>query len=169
MSKHKFLTTPIYYSNGKPHMGHAFTNMQTDIMVRMYSLLGYKTIFSTGVDEHGTKVQKKARENNVSEQEWVDLLVENFVNLNEKLNLCEHRFVRTTDERHMSLVQEIWMRLFANDDIYKTVLCWLGKLFETVRFGGWYVSRVQGSTSQNARRELFFSPFQVYTSNQVYD
>ena len=118
MSKYKFLTTPIYYPNGKPHMGHAFTNMQTDIMVRMYNLYGYETLFSTGVDEHGTKVQQKAESNGLSPQAWVDQLVENFYSLNNLLDLSEHRFVRTSDGSHEKLVKDIWMKISENDDFY---------------------------------------------------
>ncbi len=120
--KNKFyITTPIYYTNAKPHIGHAYTTVACDVLARWNKLQGRKTFFLTGTDEHGMKIQKKAEEIGKKPQEFVDEIVSEFKNLwsKEKLNIEYDNFIRTTDESHIKAVQKVLQTLFDNGAIYK--------------------------------------------------
>jgi len=125
--KEKFyITTPIYYVNDVPHIGHAYTTVAADILARYKRLKGADVFFLTGTDEHGQKVQQAAEENKRTPQEHADIMVENFRSLWKKLNISNDAFIRTTDPEHKSLVQEILQELWDKGEIVKK------------RYSGWY-------------------------------
>jgi methionyl-tRNA synthetase (EC 6.1.1.10) len=94
-----YITTPIYYVNDVPHVGHAYTNISADTLARFYRLRGYRVFFLTGTDEHGLKIQRSAEERGISPQELADQNAENFKKLWEFLGISYDHFIRTTDER----------------------------------------------------------------------
>ena len=107
MKKNFYITTPIYYVNDVPHIGHAYTTIAADVAARFKRLEGYKVFFLTGTDEHGQKVQKAAHDLKVSPQQHVDKLHQRFKELWVKLNISNNDFIRTTEERHKVLVCDI--------------------------------------------------------------
>lgn len=118
MNKKAYITTPIYYASGKPHIGHAYTTILADILNRYKKLFGYETYFVTGTDEHGQKIAQKAAENNKSPQEFVDECSNNFKNLFNILGIEYDRFIRTTDNDHKHLVKDVFNTLYDNGYIY---------------------------------------------------
>lgn len=114
-----YVTTPIYYVNDKPHIGHAYTTLLADILARYHRLLGTPTFFLTGSDEHGQKVQKAAEANSMTPIEQCDTTVVRFQELWEKLGITNDDFIRTTEERHTKIVREILQDLYDKDLIYK--------------------------------------------------
>ncbi len=115
-----FVTTPIYYVNDVPHIGHAYTTIAADILARYNKLKGKDIFLLTGTDEHGQKVEKAAAEKGKSPKEHADFMAENFKRLWKKLNILpEHGFIRTTDENHKKIVQEILQKLYNDDEIVK--------------------------------------------------
>jgi methionyl-tRNA synthetase len=121
-----YITTPIYYVNDIPHIGHAYTTIAADILARYNRLKGEDVFFLTGTDEHGQKVEKAAKENGRTPKEHADLLVENFKTLWKKLNISNDEFIRTTDPEHISEVQKILQQLRDKGDIVKR------------SYSGWY-------------------------------
>ena len=121
-----YLTTPIYYPSGQLHIGHAYTTVASDAMIRYKKLQGYDTYFLTGTDEHGQKIQQKAQEAGVSEIEFVDNIIFGIQDLWKKLDVSYDDFIRTTQPRHKKSVQKIFQKLVDNGDIY------LGE------YEGWY-------------------------------
>ena len=119
MSKKFYVSTPIYYPNAKPHVGTAYTTIIADVTARYMRLKGYEVKFSTGLDEHGQKIQEAAEKNNITPQEWVDRMAENFKALWKKLNISNTEFIRTTEERHKISVKKMIKRVYENGDIYK--------------------------------------------------
>jgi methionyl-tRNA synthetase len=120
MKKSFFVTTPIYYVNDIPHIGHAYTTVAADVLARYYRMEGSHVFFLTGTDEHGQKVQEAAQERNISPQEHCDHMVGRFQDLWKKFTISNDDFIRTTEERHKTVVQEILTRLYNKGDIYKT-------------------------------------------------
>ena len=120
MEKTFYVTTPIYYVNDIPHIGHAYTTIAADVLARYHRLAGSKVFFLTGTDEHGQKVQEAAGERNISPQQHCDEMVVRFQDLWKKLNISNDDFIRTTEERHKTVVQEILTRLHKKEDIYQT-------------------------------------------------
>ncbi|MFT4580043.1 MAG: methionyl-tRNA synthetase, partial [Nitrospinales bacterium] len=114
-----YITTPIYYVNDIPHIGHAYTTIAADVAARFKRLEGYKVFFLTGTDEHGQKVQQAAKDLNVTPQQHVDKLHQRFKELWVKLNISNSDFIRTTEERHKSLVCDILQTLHEKDEIYR--------------------------------------------------
>ena len=120
MSQNKFyITTPIYYVNDVPHIGHAYTTIAADVVARYKRLEGYEVFFLTGTDEHGQKVQQAATDLGVSPQEHVDKLHQRFKELWVRLNISNSDFIRTTEERHKKLVCDILQDLHSRDEIYR--------------------------------------------------
>ncbi len=113
-----YVTTPIYYINGLPHIGHAFTTVLSDAIARYHRLLGHDVFFLTGTDEHGQKAEKAARELEISPQELTDRIVPTFRDLWKLLNISNTDFIRTTEKRHREGVEEIFRRSHTNGDIY---------------------------------------------------
>ncbi|MDA3855934.1 MAG: methionine--tRNA ligase [Candidatus Woesearchaeota archaeon] len=114
-----YITTPIYYTSGKPHLGHAYTSIACDVLARWNRNIGKNVFFSTGTDEHGQKVEQNARAAGVEPKEFVDNLIPAFKEQLEKLNISNDYFVRTTDEHHKKFVQDMLQKSFDNGDIYK--------------------------------------------------
>ena len=126
MDKNFYITTPIYYPSGKPHMGHAYSSIIADIFARFKRLEGYNVLFLTGTDEHGLKIQKEAEKNKKDPKIFCDELSEKFKDLTKILNLSNDDFIRTTEKRHYKSVEEIWNRLVQSGDIYLD------------KYSGWY-------------------------------
>lgn len=114
-----YVTTPIYYVNDIPHIGHAYTTIAADILARYNRLKGREVFFLTGTDEHGQKVEKAAREKGRTPQEHADIMVENFEALWKKLKISNDSFIRTTDPDHKAIVQEILQQLWDKGKIEK--------------------------------------------------
>ncbi|MEA5510840.1 methionine--tRNA ligase [Crocosphaera sp. UHCC 0190] len=112
------LTTPLYYVNGVPHIGSAYTTMIADVIARHKRLRGEKILLITGTDEHGQKIQRTAQEKGIPPQEHCDQMVASFESLWDKLDIQYDRFSRTTAPRHQAIVNEFWQRVEKNDDIY---------------------------------------------------
>ncbi|MDN4601658.1 methionine--tRNA ligase [Paenibacillus sp. F6_3S_P_1C] len=114
-----YLTTPIYYPSDKLHIGHAYTTVAGDAMVRYKRLRGYAVHYLTGTDEHGQKIERKAQEKGQSPQAFIDDIVVGIKELWNKLDISNDDFIRTTEERHKTVVQDIFDRLLKQGDIYK--------------------------------------------------
>ncbi|MEA5534589.1 methionine--tRNA ligase [Crocosphaera sp. XPORK-15E] len=112
------LTTPLYYVNGVPHIGSAYTTMIADVIARHKRQKGEKVLLITGTDEHGQKIQRTAQEKGVPPQEHCDQIVSSFESLWQKLDIQYDRFSRTTAPRHQAIVNEFWERVEKNGDIY---------------------------------------------------
>ena len=126
MKKRFYISTPIYYPSAKLHIGHAYCTTLTDIFARYKRLRGFECFFLTGADEHGQKIEKNAAAAGKTPQEFVDGIVDGFYKLWDLLQISNNDFIRTTQERHVKVVQDIFSKMLANDDIY------LGK------YKGWY-------------------------------
>jgi methionyl-tRNA synthetase len=127
MAPEKFyLTTPIYYVNDVPHVGHAYTTIATDVLARYKRLAGYEVFFLTGTDEHGIKIERSAREHGISPQEWTDRISDHFRHLWERLNISYTDFIRTSQTRHKRVAQAVFQKAYEKGDIYKGV------------YEGWY-------------------------------
>ncbi len=125
-AKNFYITTPIYYANDRPHIGHAYTTILADVLTRFHKLLGYNTFFLTGTDEHGQKVQQAAAKRGVHPKAHVDEFHVRFKDLWQKLNIEYDRFIRTTDADHVRYVQQSLQELYDRGEIYE----------ET--YAGWY-------------------------------
>ncbi|MFN3395263.1 MAG: methionine--tRNA ligase [Thermodesulfovibrionales bacterium] len=121
-----YVTTPIYYVNDVPHIGHAYTTIAADILARWNRLKGIPTFFLTGTDEHGQKVEKAATERHRSPKEHADIMVKNFKGLWSRLNISHDAFIRTTDREHIEIVRSILQSLWEKGEIVKR------------EYSGWY-------------------------------
>ena len=113
-----YITTPIYYVNDEPHIGHAYTTILADVLARFHKTQGADVFFLTGTDEHGQKVQEAALKRNISPKEHVNEYVLRFKKTWEKLNINYNDFIRTTEKRHTDRVKEILLFLKDKGDIY---------------------------------------------------
>ena len=116
-----YLTTPIYYVNSTPHIGHAYTTIIGDILVRHHRQRGERTYFLTGVDEHADKVARVAKEQGLTPKEYVDQIAVAWQELPERVNASIDYFIRTTDEGHKAFVQEFLQKIYDNGDVYQDV------------------------------------------------
>lgn len=114
-----YITTPIYYVNDVPHIGHAYTTVAADTLARWHRSGGDKTWFLTGTDEHGQKIQNSAEKRGITPKELCDEVVQNFQKLWKVLNISNNDFIRTTDDRHVEFVQKAFKQLLDSGDIYK--------------------------------------------------
>ncbi|HIR30751.1 MAG TPA: methionine--tRNA ligase [Candidatus Faecousia faecavium] len=117
-----YITTPIYYPSAKLHIGHAYCTVATDTMARFKRLQGYDVMFLTGTDEHGQKIEDKAKEAGVPPQQFVDNIVtgeKGVLDLWKLMNISYDRFIRTTDDYHVAAIQKIFKKMYENGDIYK--------------------------------------------------
>ncbi|MFC1515030.1 methionine--tRNA ligase, partial [Candidatus Omnitrophota bacterium] len=122
MEKNKFyLTSPLYYVNSTPHIGHAYTNVACDTIARFYKLLGTKVYFLTGTDEHGQKIKRAADAEGSTPIDFVDTMVGNFKDLWKILNVDYDDFIRTTEDRHKQAVKQSVELLFKNKDVYESL------------------------------------------------
>ena len=123
MEKQKFyLTTPIYYPSDKLHIGHTYCTVATDALARYHRLMGEDVLFLTGTDEHGQKIEDKAKEAGVSPKEFVDRIVEGpqgVKDLWKLMDISNDRFIRTTDDYHVASIQKIFRKMYEKGDIYK--------------------------------------------------
>ncbi len=126
MDKNFYITTPIYYPSGKPHMGHAYSSIIADFFARFKSIDDYKVHFLTGTDEHGLKIQRSAEKAGKKPKEFCDQISQTFKDLSKTLNLSNTDFIRTTEDRHKKTVQHLWSLLEKNDEIYLS------------NYSGWY-------------------------------
>src|SRR3712207_5633394 len=124
-----YITTPIYYVNDKPHIGHAYTSLAADVLARWARLEGRKVFFLTGTDEHGQKVEKAARDAGMDPQAFCDQVSQHFRDLIVTMGFSVDGFIRTTEPRHKHACQVLWEKLAANGEIY------LG------HYEGWYAVR----------------------------
>jgi len=139
-----YITTPIFYPNGVPHIGHAYTDIATDVLARFKRLDGFDTFFLSGTDEHGQKMQQTAEEEGIPTIQLADRNSAQFRKMLEVLGCSNDDFIRTTEERHKKTCQELWRRMEANGDIY------LGT------YGGWY----------SVRQEAFFDESETTLDEQ---
>src|SRR5437867_335982 len=114
-----YITTPIYYVNDVPHIGHAYTTVAADVLARYWRLRGRDVFFLTGLDEHGQKVQQAATKAGIDPQAHCDKLAPQFQALWKRLNISNNAFIRTTDGGHKSVVQRYLQQLYDNQQIYK--------------------------------------------------
>ena len=121
-----YITTPIYYPSDNLHIGHAYCSTAVDTMARFKKMTGYDTYFLTGTDEHGQKIERKAKEKGVTPKEYVDKIVAGIKDLWKLMDIEYDDFIRTTDERHVECVQKIFKQLYDQGDIYKS------------EYEGWY-------------------------------
>ena len=134
-----YITTPIYYVNDVPHIGHAYTTLACDVIARFKRLDEYEVFFLTGTDEHGQKVEMAAKNNGVNPKEFVDKVSVNFRNLLNCMNFSNDSFIRTTEEKHIKSCKKIWKKLQNNGNIYLD------------KYSGWY----------SIRDEAFFSETEI--------
>jgi len=137
-----YITTPIYYVNDAPHIGHAYTTLACDVLARFKRLDGFDVKFLTGTDEHGQKVEKSAQKARIDPQSFTDKVSKNFQDLTHKMNFTNNDFIRTTEERHKIACQDIWKRLISAGEIY------LGS------YAGWY----------SVRDEAFYGEAELITN-----
>jgi methionyl-tRNA synthetase len=129
MTRRYYVTTPIFYVNGPPHLGHAYISIATDVMARWKRLDGFDVFFLTGTDEHGQKVEQAARAAGMDPQSFTDKISADFRDMSEKMGVSFDQWFRTTEERHKVSCTELWRRIAAAGDIY------LG------HYEGWYAVR----------------------------
>ncbi len=143
MTKYFYITTPIYYPSGKPHMGHAYSSIVADFFARFKRIDGYQVHFLTGTDEHGLKIQRAAEKEGMDTLKFCDTLSKTFKDLSKTLNLTNTDFIRTTERRHLKSVQYLWNELEKNDDIYLS------------KYSGWY----------SVSDEAFYSEDEIQENN----
>lgn len=120
MDKTFYITTPIYFCNSNLHIGHCYTTVAADTLARFKKLQGYNVKFLTGTDEHGQKIERIAKKNNMQPQEYVDSIVEWIKELWKTMNINYDIFMRTTNQNHISALQKIFKKLYDSGDIYKS-------------------------------------------------
>ncbi|RPI61798.1 MAG: methionine--tRNA ligase, partial [Planctomycetaceae bacterium] len=144
MNKTFYVTTPIYYVNDAPHIGHSYTTIAADVLSRFFRTEGYDVRFLTGTDEHGIKIVKAAAEKNMTPGELADSVVVHFESLWKDLNITNDDFIRTTQPRHEKRVQSLIARMVEKDEIY------LGS------YEGWYDEGQEEFVTESTAREHEF-------------
>ena len=127
--KNFYITTPIYYVNDSPHIGHAYTSLCCDYIARFKKLDGFNVKFLTGTDEHGQKVENAANAKKIEPKDFVDEVSKNFLKLTDVLNLSNTNFIRTTEQRHINSCEYLWKKLYSEGHIYLD------------KYSGWYSVR----------------------------
>ena len=135
MSQTYYITTPIYYVNDKPHIGHAYTTIACDVLARFMRLDDHQVMFLTGTDEHGQKVEKSARDAGMDPQAFTDRVSQNFRDLAQVMNISNDDFIRTIEKRHYAASQGIWKAIAARKSPKNQDNIYLGK------YSGWYAVR----------------------------
>ena len=164
-----YITTPIYYPSAKLHIGHAYCTVATDTMARFKRLQGYNVMFLTGTDEHGQKIEDKAKEAGVTPQQFVDNIVtgeKGVLDLWKLMNISYDRFIRTTDDYHVAAIQKIFKKMYDKGDIYKGT--YKGKYCKPCE-SFWTESQLVdgkcpdcGREVQDAEEEAYFSRLSKY-------
>ncbi len=142
MNKNFYITTPIYYPSGKPHMGHAYSSIIADFFARFKRIQGYKVFFLTGTDEHGQKIQRAAEKKGIDPKSFCDEISITFRNLSKILNLSNDDFIRTTETRHKKSVENLWKILEKKNEIYLS------------KYAGWYSVSDEAFYSEDEIEEL---------------
>ena len=137
-----YITTPIYYPSGKPHMGHAYSSIVADIFARFKRLDNCNVFFLTGTDEHGLKIQREAEKKQKDTKLFCDEISSKFRELTKILNLSNDDFIRTTEKRHYKAVEDIWNKLEKSGDIYLD------------KYKGWYSVSDEAYYDQDEIEEL---------------
>ena len=119
MGEKYYISTAIAYTSGKPHIGNTYEIVLADAIARFKRQKGYDVYFQTGTDEHGVKIEEKAKEAGLTPQEFVDNIAGQIKDIWDLMNTTYDRFVRTTDKRHAEVVQHIFTKMYENGDIYK--------------------------------------------------
>ncbi len=150
--KNKFyITTPLYYVNSNPHIGHSYTNIAADALARFHRQKGDEVYFLTGTDEHGQKIAKAASDAGLEEKAFTDTMVSIFIELWKSLDVSYDDFIRTTDERHITAVKKVLTTLYQNNDIYlHTYEGWYCTPCETF----WADMQVEGNVCPDCKREV---------------
>lgn len=146
MNNSYYITTPIFYVNDVPHIGHAYTNIASDVIARYMRLSGKQVKFLTGTDEHGQKVEKSAEKAGISVIDFVDENSLSFQKMSKSLNISNDDFIRTTEERHKNAVRKLWNKLEENGNIY------LGN------YAGWYSIRDEAYYTEDELTEDGLAP-----------
>lgn len=160
MGKSFYITTPIYYVNDLPHIGHMYTTVVADCIARYKRMRGFEVFFLTGTDEHGQKIERAAREQGVSPQSLADQVVGRYHELWRDLNITHNDFIRTTEERHKAGVRELIRRMEAAGDIYKA------------NYEGWYCAGCEAfypeTQLKNGRCPDFSHPVERLTEESYF-
>ena len=122
MAEKFYITTPIYYPSSKLHIGHTYCTVATDVMARYKRMTGCDVMFLTGTDEHGQKIETKAKEAGITPQQFVDNVViapGGITDMWKLMNISNDRFIRTTDDYHVKSIQKIFKKMYDKGDIYK--------------------------------------------------
>ena len=138
-----YVTTPIYYPSGRLHIGNAYTTIACDVLARYKRLQGYDVFFLTGTDEHGLKIEQKAKKMGITPQEYVDQMAADIKQLWKKLEITNDKFIRTTDDYHEAAVQQIFEKLLKQGDIYKGT------------YKGWYSVSDEEYFTESQLKEVF--------------
>jgi len=157
MKKTFYITTPIYYSSGRLTIGHSYTTIICDIIKKYKQMQGYDCFFLTGTDEHGQKVQEKAKEKGVTPQQYVDELADKVKELWKVLKIDYDKFIRTTDDYHVNSVQKIFSEYIKKDDVYKS------------SYEGWYCTQCESFFTETQVGEEHLCPDcgrPVHTENE---
>ena len=136
-----YITTPIYYPSDKLHIGHALTTTMADTLARYKKMQGYDTFFLTGSDEHGQKIERRAKEAGLMPKDFVDRIVASFKQLWRALDINYSDFIRTSDERHRKVVQALFKKIYDQGDIYKS------------EYEGWYCTPCETSWTERQLKE----------------
>jgi methionyl-tRNA synthetase len=162
-----YVTTPIYYVNDAPHIGHAYSTVNADAVARWHRQLGDDTFFLTGTDEHGLKVQRAAEANGVSPQQWADTTVERFREAWKLLEITNDDFIRTTEARHYSAVRELLQTVYDNGDIelgtYEGLYCVACEAYYTAdELVGGELCPIHGRPVEHVTEENYFFKLSRY-------
>ncbi|MCL4424537.1 MAG: class I tRNA ligase family protein, partial [Firmicutes bacterium] len=136
-----YITTPIYYPSDNLHIGHAYTTVAADAIARYKRQKGFDTLFLTGTDEHGQKIEKKARAAGKEPEEFVNEVVERIKTLWQNLKISYDDFIRTTEERHVRVVQSLFRKVYEKGDIYKS------------QYEGWYCTDCEAFYTETQVKE----------------
>ena len=156
MKQKFYITTPIYYINDIPHIGHAYTTIAADVMARYKRLKGFDVFFLTGTDEHGQKISDAAKANNMEPQQFCDQIVTRFKSAWQALNISYNDFIRTTEERHVNVVQSVFSQLLKSGDIYKG------------EYEGWYCTPCETFWTDLQLKETKLNTPKSKTENDVH-
>ena len=150
-----YITTPIYYPSGEPHIGHAYSSIIADVFARHMRNNNFNVFFLTGTDEHGLKIQNAAKKEGLETKRYCDKISKIFEDLTIKLNLSNDDFIRTTEKRHHESVNEIWNRLVNSGDIYLS------------KYKGWYSVSDEAYYNSDEIIEKNGKKFSTFSGSQV--
>ncbi len=150
-----YITTPIYYPSGEPHMGHAYSSILADVFARFKRIDNHNVHFLTGTDEHGLKIQKAAEKVNLDPLKYCDELSHVFIDFTKKLNLSNDDFIRTTEKRHLKAVNMLWNKLVDSGDIYLS------------KYKGWYSVSDEAYYNSDEINEKDGKKFSIFSGSPV--